>query len=116
MRLKRRGFTLVEVMIVVGIMAVLLTIAVPNFLRARAVARQRTCLQNMRQIDNAKDQHAMENRLADGTACVMGDLVPGFMRNTPTCPTGGIYTVGVIGTKATCSHANTDPSHPHVSP
>ena len=59
----RSGFTLVEIMIVVAIIALLAAIAVPNFLRARKRSQATAILEEMRLIDAAKDQYAIENNL-----------------------------------------------------
>ena len=57
----RRGFTLVEIMIVVAIIALLASIAVPNFLRARKRSQATRILEDLRQLDSATDMYAMEN-------------------------------------------------------
>ena len=57
---RRKGFTLVEIMIVVAIIGLLAAIAVPSFLKARDSARRTSCINNLRQIDGAKDQYALE--------------------------------------------------------
>lgn len=103
--MKARGFTLVEVMIVVLIIGVLAGIAVPNFVKTREVARQKTCISNMKQIETAKEQWAMDKKKASGDACAMADLVGSgnYLNNTPTCPAGGTYTVGAVATPAICS-------------
>jgi len=56
----RRGFTLVEIMIVVAIIAMLAAIAVPNFLRARKRAQATRMMEDLRLIDSAIDQYAVE--------------------------------------------------------
>jgi prepilin-type N-terminal cleavage/methylation domain-containing protein len=61
------GFTLVELMIVVGIIALLATIAVPNYARARDSSRLNMIYSNLRALDAAKDQWALENNVATGT-------------------------------------------------
>jgi len=112
--MKKRGFTLVEIMIVVLIIGVLLSIAVPQFLQSREVSRHRTCLSNLKKIEEAKEMRAGEQRLNNGDACDMNDIVPAYLRRTPTCPAAGTYTVNVIGTNPACSV--TGGPYPHVLP
>ena len=57
---KRSGFTLVEIMIVVAIIGLLAAIAIPSFLKARETAQKNACINNLRQIDSAKNQWAIE--------------------------------------------------------
>lgn len=102
---RKKGFTLVEIMIVVLIIGILLAIAVPNFIKARETSRTKSCQSNLRQIDAAKEQWAMDTRASDGAACTMGDLVPDYIRRAPECPTSGSYTVNAVGTLPTCSQA-----------
>jgi len=101
--LSKGGFTLVEIMIVVAIIGLLAAIAVPNFVQARTTAQTNACLANLKQIDGAKTLYALDNAVASGGACAMGNLVPTYIKSTPTCPAGGVYTVAVIGTDPTCS-------------
>lgn len=110
MNRKRKGFTLVEIMIVVLIIGILLAIAVPNFIRARETSRTKSCIANLRQIDSGKEQWAMDNRAANGAAVTMADLTGGaspYMKSTPECPSGGAYTVANVGTNPTCSTGGT---------
>jgi prepilin-type N-terminal cleavage/methylation domain-containing protein len=63
---KRGGFTLVEIMIVVAIIALLAAIAVPGFLRARKRSQASRILNDLRLIDSAVDQYAIETNRATG--------------------------------------------------
>ena len=63
---KRGGFTLVEIMIVVAIIALLAAIAVPNFLRARKRSQATRILEDLRMLDSATDQYAIENNKTSG--------------------------------------------------
>ena len=65
---RRSGFTLVEIMIVVAIIALLASIAVPGFLRARKRSQASRVLNDLRLIDAACDQYAIENNKSSGTA------------------------------------------------
>ena len=71
---RHRGFTLVEIMIVVAIIALLASIAVPNFLRARKRSQATRIMEDLRQIDGATDMYAMENNKTSGMNPTFNDL------------------------------------------
>ena len=70
----RRGFTLVEIMIVVAIIALLASMAVPNFLRARKRSQAVRILEDLRMLDGALDQYAIENNKSSGAHTNFTDL------------------------------------------
>src|SRR5882672_9851590 len=84
------GFTLVEIMIVVAIIGLLATIAIPNFVRARLKAQQNACINNLRQIDGAKQTWALENKAAQNVVPSVANIQPYLGRGTagtaPSCP------------------------------
>ena len=70
---RRGGFTLVEIMIVVAIIALLAAIAVPGFLRARKRSQATRILNDLRMIDAAVDQYAIETNRATGCVVAVAD-------------------------------------------
>ena len=91
-KLREKGFTLVEIMIVVAIIAILSAIAIPNFMAARSKSRANACKANLRQIESAVEQYAMDNTKTDGDTCVMTNLVTTYIKKTPACPSAGTIT------------------------
>jgi len=98
-----KPFTLIEIMIVVMIIGLLISVAVPNFVEARRMARTNACISNLRLIDAAKEQWALVNRKEDGASVSLSDLVDTYIRWTPVCPAGGKYTLNRIGIDPTCN-------------
>lgn len=100
-----RGFTLVEIMIVVAIMGLLVAIAVPNYVKTRTNAQRQICIENLAQIESAKQIWALEIGKTYGDVPTEGDLIgPAlFMKVLPRCPAGdGGYRFNAIGRTAEC--------------
>ena len=107
-----KGFTLVEIMIVVAIIGILIAIAVPGFVKARTQSRAKACQENLSKIDGAKEQWALEqSKKAGATFSWPGDLVgaDNYLKKEPKCPGGGDYTAAAVGTDPTCSIGGTGP-------
>ena len=106
---KKAGFTLVEIMIVVLIIGILLAIAIPNFVAARESSRAKACAGNLKQIDSATQQYAMDKKYGaatyaanlptlnsaanTGLVTAAGAAGAGYLRAIPVCPENGAYSV-----------------------
>jgi prepilin-type N-terminal cleavage/methylation domain-containing protein len=114
------GFTLVEIMIVIAIIGLLCAVAIPNYVKARANSQANACINNLRQIDGAMQQFAIENGKHVGDIInYPTDLTPYLKMNSgnsiPACPAGGSYTLSPVGNEPSvvCSLGSTV-SPPHA--
>jgi hypothetical protein len=82
----------------------LMAIAIPNFVRARETAQMNMCINNLRQIDAAKQEWALENNKKGADTPTQADVAH-FLKNGqfPKCIAGGTYTIGPVNEPPTCS-------------
>ena len=103
---RQGGFTLVEIMIVVAIIGLLASIAIPNFVKARTTAQMNACISNLRQIDGAIQQWALDTKQGDTATVTAADVLP-YLKNAVVCPSGGktfadSYSVTTVAARPTC--------------
>ncbi len=103
MKMRMKGFTLVEIMIVVAIIGLLAAIAIPNFVKARQKAQTEACIANLRQIEGATQVWAVDTGAADTVTPTWNDLVPNYIRTQPGCPGGGVYNLSTVNNRPTCN-------------
>ncbi len=111
-KMSKKGFTLVEIMIVVLIIGLLAAIAIPSFVRARETSRAKTCTNNLRLVDAAVEQWAMENNATTGATPNDDDALQFLKGNVmPACPSSGTeYTWPTVGTVPTCPSTGVTPN------
>jgi prepilin-type N-terminal cleavage/methylation domain-containing protein len=113
-RKAKRGMTLLEMCVVLVILTLLTAIAIPASLRSRATARTRACIANMRVVDCAKQQWAMEFGKSATETPGWVDLAP-YIRavdGSPTCPEGNVpYALNQVRQKTVCPNVGRYPNH-----
>jgi prepilin-type N-terminal cleavage/methylation domain-containing protein len=119
---RKAGFTLVEILIVVAIIGLLAAIAIPNYVRARADSQQSACVNNLRQIDGAINEWALETGQSNGASIASVAAVSAYIKlnsngGVPGCPANGAYTTYAVGAtpEVSCS-LSTLAGTPHTLP
>jgi prepilin-type N-terminal cleavage/methylation domain-containing protein len=109
---RNRGFTLIEIMIVVAIIGLLAAIAIPNFVNASVKAKRTACVQNLKQIEGAKQQWSLESRAGQNATPTPAQIQPYLGRGSagtlPTCPADSAntfatsYSINDVQSAPTC--------------
>jgi prepilin-type N-terminal cleavage/methylation domain-containing protein len=102
-----RGFTLLEIMIVVCVIGLIIAIVTPNFLASREIVHKDICIENLTQIESAKQIWGVETgkggKAPASETAIVGPLL--YIKVAPKCPAGGTYDYGAIDQKVTCTVA-----------
>jgi prepilin-type N-terminal cleavage/methylation domain-containing protein len=103
---RRSGFTLVEIMIVVAIIGMLATIAIPSFVQARLRAQMNVCINNLRQIEGAIQRWSLDMHKDEGQTVTYADI-SAYLQHSVVCPAGGAtfadsYTITTVDAPPVC--------------
>jgi len=103
----KRAFTLIEIMIVVAIIGLLATIAIPSYAKARNEAYQTACINNLRQIEGAIRLWALETKKDVEEPVTFRDI-SSYMEHSVICPAGGTsfedsYALTTVDAKPICN-------------
>ena len=110
-----KGFTLIEIMIVVAIIAILAAVAIPNFVKYRNESQRASCISNMKQLQTAGEQFTMVNGVSNVPQ--VSDLIgsDSYIKKTPVCPYTktqyGISLDGANAIKVTCQNSAAPYNH-----
>ena len=114
------AFTVYEIVLLVCIVGFLVALVLPNFSGSHPTSPANACINNLRQIDAAANQFALEHNLTNGDAIKFPDDLTNYIKLTragkiPPCPSGGIYSIKKVGDVPTCS-LGTNVPQAHVLP
>lgn len=97
LRKRNKGFTLVELLVVVLILAILMAVALPLYLSAVSDSQKKTCRANMQTIANAEQAYRVKNNAHVYTTSLSTLVSGGDLQGTPACPIVGTSAYTVSG-------------------
>jgi prepilin-type N-terminal cleavage/methylation domain-containing protein len=105
-RPREGGFTLVEIMIVVAIIGMLASIAIPNYIQTRGKAQESVCINNLQQIEGAIQRWSLDMKKDEGQPVTYSDI-RSYLKHAVVCPSGGTsfedsYTITTVDAAPTC--------------
>ena len=103
-----RAFTLVETLVLAGILGLVCAVTLPNLARARTTAQKTGCVENLQKIEWAKQQWALETGKGHGAEPAKSDLLS-YLKSWPACPAGGIYEIGGLEVRPRCVIIHAEP-------
>lgn len=113
--MKKKGFTFIEIVVVVAIIGIVIAIAIPNFMRSRKKSHMNCCIANLKQIDSAKIQASFFNTDFSDINLLFGTSA--YIKVTPLCPMHKLmYSIGAFNEPPVCPNATVYSEYPHALP